>query len=150
VLGVSEVPFEVRAAQHEPWHPGRCGALYLESGQLAGYAGELHPRVVQAFALPPRTCAAELDLSLIEAAAAARGPVLARPVSGYPVATQDVALVVPADVPAADVEAALVAGVTDAGEGGPCGCSTSTPASRRGREASRWLTRCGSGHRTGH
>ena len=118
VLGVSEVPFEVRAAQHEPWHPGRCAALYLESGQLAGYAGELHPRVVQAFALPPRTCAAELDLSLIEAAAAARGPVLARPVSGYPVATQDVALVVPADVPAADVEAALVAGVTDAGEGG--------------------------------
>jgi phenylalanyl-tRNA synthetase beta chain len=39
-------------------------------------------------------------------------------VSGYPVATQDVALVVPAEVPAADVEAALVAGVTDAGEGG--------------------------------
>jgi phenylalanyl-tRNA synthetase beta chain len=118
VLGVSEVPFEVRAAQHEPWHPGRCAALYLESGQLAGYAGELHPRVVQAFALPSRTCAAELDLSLIEAAAAARGPVLAQPVSGYPVATQDVALVVPANVPAADVEAALVAGVTDAGEGG--------------------------------
>jgi phenylalanyl-tRNA synthetase beta chain len=118
VLGVSEVPFEVRAAQHEPWHPGRCAALYLESGQLAGYAGELHPRVVQAFGLPPRTCAAELDLSLIETVAAARGPVQARPVSGYPVATQDVALVVPAEVPAADVEAALVAGVTAARDGG--------------------------------
>jgi phenylalanyl-tRNA synthetase beta chain len=118
VLSVSEVPFEIRAAQHEPWHPGRCAALYLESGQLAGYAGELHPRVVQAFALPPRTCAAELDLSLIEAASAERGPVQARPVSGYPVATQDVALVVPAEVPSADVEAALVAGVRDAGEGG--------------------------------
>jgi phenylalanyl-tRNA synthetase beta chain len=118
VLGVSEVPFEVRAAQHEPWHPGRCAALYLESGQLAGYAGELHPRVVQAFALPARSCAAELNLSLIEAAAAARGPVQARPVSGYPVATQDVALVVPAEVPAADVQAALVAGVRDSGDGG--------------------------------
>jgi phenylalanyl-tRNA synthetase beta chain len=118
VLGVSEVPFEVRAAQHEPWHPGRCAALYLESGELAGYAGELHPRVVQAFALPARTCAAELDLSLIEAAAVARGPVQARPVSGYPVATQDIALVVPATVPAADVQAALVAGVTEAGDGG--------------------------------
>src|SRR5580704_14109559 len=118
VIGVSEVPFEIRAAQHEPWHPGRCAALYLESGELAGYAGELHPRVVQAFALPPRTCAAELDLSLIEAAAAARGPVQARPVSGYPVATQDVALVVPAEVPAADVQAALVVGVRDAGEAG--------------------------------
>ena len=118
VLNVSEVPFKIRAAQHEPWHPGRCAALYLESGQLAGFAGELHPRVVQAFALPPRTCAAELDLSLIETAAAARGPVQARPVSGYPVATQDVALVVPAGVPAADVEAALVAGVAESAEGG--------------------------------
>jgi phenylalanyl-tRNA synthetase beta chain len=118
VLDVSEVPFEIRAAQHEPWHPGRCAALYLDSGQLAGFAGELHPRVVQAFALPPRTCAAELDLSVIETAAAARGPVQARPVSGYPVATQDVALVVPAGVPAADVEAALVAGVAESAEGG--------------------------------
>jgi phenylalanyl-tRNA synthetase beta chain len=117
VLGVSEVPFEVRAAQHEPWHPGRCAALYLESGRLAGYAGELHPRVVQAFALPPRTCAAELDLSLIETAAVARGPVQARPVSGYPVATQDVALVVSDAVPAAEVEAALAAGAA-AGAGG--------------------------------
>jgi phenylalanyl-tRNA synthetase beta chain len=118
VFRVSDVPVEVRAAQHEPWHPGRCAALYLESGQLAGYAGELHPRVVQAFGLPQRTCTAELDLSLIEAAAVARGPVQARPVSGYPVATQDVALVVPAEVPAADVEAALVAGVAAGGEGG--------------------------------
>jgi phenylalanyl-tRNA synthetase beta chain len=118
VLGVSEVPFEIRAAQHEPWHPGRCAALYLDSGQLAGFAGELHPRVVQAFALPPRTCAAELDLSLIETAAAARGPVQAQPVSGYPVATQDVALVVPAGVPAADVQAALVAGVAESADGG--------------------------------
>jgi phenylalanyl-tRNA synthetase beta chain len=118
VLGVSEVPFEIRAAQHEPWHPGRCAALYLDSGELAGFAGELHPRVVQAFALPPRTCAAELDLSLIETAAAARGPVQAQPVSGYPVATQDVALVVPAGVPSADVQAALVAGVAEAGDGG--------------------------------
>ena len=125
VFRVSEVPVEVRATQHEPWHPGRCAALYLNAGPgrdgesvLAGYAGELHPRVVQAFGLPQRTCAAELDLSLIETAAVARGPVQARPVSGYPVATQDVALVVPAEVPAADVEAALVAGVTAGGEGG--------------------------------
>jgi phenylalanyl-tRNA synthetase beta chain len=85
VLRVSEMPVEIRAAQHEPWHPGRCAALYLNAGSagdgrgtLAGYAGELHPRVVQAFGLPERTCAAELDLSLIETAAVARGPVQAR------------------------------------------------------------------------
>jgi phenylalanyl-tRNA synthetase beta chain len=128
VIGVSMVPLRVRADQHEPWHPGRCAALYVDAGPgsearpgagwaVAGHAGELHPRVVQAFGLPPRTCAAELDLSLIETAAAARGPAVARPVSGYPVATQDVALVVPDAVPAAEVEAALAAGVAAAGAG---------------------------------
>jgi phenylalanyl-tRNA synthetase beta chain len=114
VIGVSEAPFEVRADQLEPWHPGRCAALYVDGGQgemrLAGHAGELHPRVVQAFGLPDRTCAAELDLSVVEAAAAARGPVQEPPVSGYPVAAQDVALIVPGPVPAAQVEAALAEG----------------------------------------
>jgi phenylalanyl-tRNA synthetase beta chain len=114
VLRVSRVPFTVRAEQQEPWHPGRCAALFVAAGdgtqRLAGYAGELHPRVVTAFGLPARTCAAELDLSVIETAAAARGPVQAPVVSGYPLAIQDVALIVPEEVPAADVEAALAAG----------------------------------------
>jgi phenylalanyl-tRNA synthetase beta chain len=48
---------------------------------------------------------------VIEAAAAALGPVGAPAISPYPVATQDVALLVPENVPAADVEAALVEGV---------------------------------------
>jgi phenylalanyl-tRNA synthetase beta chain len=140
VIGVSRVPFSVRAAQYEPWHPGRCAALYLDAGQgseggvetdsegemgrraggggwVAGHAGELHPRVVQAFGLPERTCAAELDLSVIEMAAAGLGPVQVPPKSGYPVATQDVALIVPGTVPAADVAAALAQGVAAAGAG---------------------------------
>ena len=121
VIGVSGVPCTVRADRHEPWHPGRCAACSVDAGQgrewLAGYAGELHPRVVQAFGLPARTCAAELDLTVIETAAARCGPVQAPAVSGYPVATQDVALIVPDAVPAAEVEAALAAGVTAAGAG---------------------------------
>jgi phenylalanyl-tRNA synthetase beta chain len=119
VLGVSRVPFSVRADRREPWHPGRCAALYIDTGtgpeKLAGHAGELHPRVVAAFGLPPRTCAAELDFSVIETAAEARGPVQAPTVSGYPPATQDVALIVPQTVPAADVEAALASGAAAAG-----------------------------------
>jgi phenylalanyl-tRNA synthetase beta chain len=121
VLRLSRVPFTVSAAQQEPWHPGRCAALLLDTGngreQVAGYAGELHPRAVQAFGLPARTCAAELDLSVIEAAAALRGPVQAPVISGYPMATQDVALIVPDRVPAADVQAALASGVAEAGAG---------------------------------
>jgi len=70
-----------------------------------------------AFRLPGRACAAEVDLSVIETAAAALGPVEAPVISPYPVATQDVALVVAASVPAAEVEAALSAGAAGAGDG---------------------------------
>src|SRR5690242_15433994 len=117
---ICRVPLDIRADQHAPWHPGRCAAIYVQvadsDGQrewLAGHAGELHPRVIQAFGLPPRTCAMELDLSVIFTAAEAVGPVQAPELSGFPLATQDVALVVDAAVPAAEVEAALVAGAPE-------------------------------------
>jgi phenylalanyl-tRNA synthetase beta chain len=122
VGAVGHLTFEVRAAQEPPWHPGRCAALYVRAvtadgtGQehtwLAGHAGELHPRVIEAYGLPPRTCAFELDFAVLAAASAAavvRGPSL----SPYPPATQDVALVVAAEVPAADVTAALLDGAGD-------------------------------------
>ena len=119
VLAVSGVPYVVRPDQLPPWHPGRCAALYVESGEgtqwLAGHAGELHPRVAASFGVPPRTCAAELDLSVIETAAAALGPVQAPVISSYPAATQDVALVVADTVPAAEVQSALAAGAAQAG-----------------------------------
>jgi len=111
------VRLEARADQHAPWHPGRCAAIYAQvtdsDGQrewLAGHAGELHPRVIKAFGLPERTCAMELDLSVLFTAAEGAGPVQAPQLSSYPLATQDVALIVDASVPAADVEAALAAG----------------------------------------
>jgi phenylalanyl-tRNA synthetase beta chain len=114
---IYRVPLDVRADKHAPWHPGRCAAVYAQVADddgprewLAGHAGELHPRVIQAFGLPPRTCAVELDLSVLFTASEAVGPVQAPQLSGYPLATQDVALIVDAAVPAAEVEAALVAG----------------------------------------
>src|SRR6266567_2212502 len=114
---ICRVRLDIRADKHAPWHPGRCAAIYAQVADsdgprewLAGHAGELHPRVIQAFGLPPRTCAMELDLSVVFTAAEAAGPVQAPQLSGYPLATQDVALVVDAAVPAAEVEAALVAG----------------------------------------
>jgi len=114
VLRVARVPYRVEQDQHAPWHPGRCAAIIITGAdgaeQLAGYAGELHPRVAQAFRLPDRTCAMEMDLSVLGAAAAALPPVQAPLISAFPVATQDVALVVRESVPAAAVEAALAAG----------------------------------------
>jgi phenylalanyl-tRNA synthetase beta chain len=115
VLRESRVGFEIRADQAAPWHPGRCAALFVQAEEghewLAGHAGELHPRVIAAFGVPPRTAAMELDMSVIEAAAAALAPVEAPAISAYPAATQDVALLVPETVPAAAVQAALIAGV---------------------------------------
>jgi phenylalanyl-tRNA synthetase beta chain len=124
VLRISRVPHVIRAGRCEPWHPGRCAELVLtqdtpDSGDAmpVGYAGELHPRVIAAYRLAPRTCAVELDLSAIERVAAGLPPIQAPAISSYPVATQDVALVVGADVPAAEVEAALVAGAAAGGDG---------------------------------
>jgi phenylalanyl-tRNA synthetase beta chain len=95
---------QTERAEVAPWHPGRCAALVVD-GQTAGHAGELHPRVVEAFGLPDRTVAVELSLQPVLDAApeTAPGPV----VSAYPPATLDVAVVVDASIPAAAVAAAL-------------------------------------------
>jgi phenylalanyl-tRNA synthetase beta chain len=115
---VCHLSLDVRAAAEAPWHPGRCAALYVpasgdagrEREWLAGHAGELHPRVIAAYGLPPRTSAFELDFAVLAAAAAAAGPVRGPALPAYPLATQDVALVVADEVPAAEVVAALTAG----------------------------------------
>ncbi|GAA1547683.1 phenylalanine--tRNA ligase subunit beta [Kribbella lupini] len=97
----------LRNVERAPWHPGRCAELTV-GDTVIGYAGELHPKVCQAFGLPARSSAVELNLDALIAAGPAS--VTAHPFSSYPVAKEDVALIVAADVPAADVEAALTEG----------------------------------------
>nr|MBA3523646.1 phenylalanine--tRNA ligase subunit beta [Geodermatophilaceae bacterium] len=107
VADAAGVGVEVRAAQHAPWHPGRCAAFVLAgTDTVLGYAGELHPGVLARLDLPTRVCAMELDLSALPEAGVAGAPDL----SGYPAALVDVALVVAQDVPAAKVAAALASG----------------------------------------
>ena len=96
---------DVTADDHAPWHPGRCAALHVE-GELVGHAGELHPAVVSALGLPPRTCAMEVELDPLMTGHVTPGPQF----SVFPVAKEDLALVVEADVAASDVAAALVRG----------------------------------------
>jgi phenylalanyl-tRNA synthetase beta chain len=97
-----------RAAEYAPWHPGRCAEFLLPSGDVIGYAGELHPGVCTAFGLPARTAAAEIDLDALIVAAPVTGDIPT--ISGFPVAKEDVALIVDEDMPAAVVERALRAG----------------------------------------
>jgi phenylalanyl-tRNA synthetase beta chain len=104
------VRLEVSADEHPPWHPGRCAALTVD-GELVGHAGELHPRVAASLGLPPRTCAMELELDLVEPN---RDSMTTAPrFSVFPVAKEDLALVVDAEVPAARVADALAIGGGD-------------------------------------
>ncbi|QWF20251.1 phenylalanine--tRNA ligase subunit beta [Nocardioides sp. LMS-CY] len=108
------VETDVAAAQRMPWHPGRCAQVRLAGpgdGLAIGYAGELHPKVCQAFGLPPRSAALEIDLDALmrHARDVTPGPDF----SAYPVAKEDVALVVDTEVTSADVESALREGAGD-------------------------------------
>jgi phenylalanyl-tRNA synthetase beta chain len=96
--------FAKRNVEHAPWHPGRCAELSV-AGRVIGYAGELHPRVLEVFRLPAHMAAAEIDLDAL--IAAAPGPGQLPTLSTYPVAKEDVSLIVDADVPQAEVAAAL-------------------------------------------
>ncbi|QNG38480.1 phenylalanine--tRNA ligase subunit beta [Geodermatophilaceae bacterium NBWT11] len=105
VADAAGVELTVRAAEHAPWHPGRCAEL-LVGEAVVGHAGELHPRVCAALELPPRTSAMELDVDALPDKAVAQGP----HVASFPPVRMDAALVVPAEHPEATVRAALAAG----------------------------------------
>lgn len=92
------VDVTLRAAQELPWHPGRCAEVLL-GDQVVGYAGELHPAVIERTGLPKGTCAVELDLDAVPTVE--RLPVPA--VSPFPAVFQDVSLVVDDTVAAQDV-----------------------------------------------
>ncbi|MGB9375439.1 MAG: phenylalanine--tRNA ligase subunit beta [Jiangellales bacterium] len=105
-----DAPLAVRSTQRMPWHPGRCAELSVQ-GEVIGFAGELHPRVLAALDLPPRVGAMEID---IERLAAYANPIVAAPtVSTFPPAREDLAFVVADDVPAADLADALTAAAGD-------------------------------------
>ena len=99
------VGLEVVPAEQAPWHPGRCASIRV-GDWIIGYAGELHPEVVERFGLPDRAAALELDLDLLPAPAI---PVAPR-ISPYPPVHLDLAVVVHRETAAQAVTGALVAG----------------------------------------
>lgn len=92
------VEVAMRAAQHLPWHPGRCAEV-LVGGTVVGHAGELHPAVVERCGLPKGTCAVELDLDAVPITESLPAP----RVSPFPAVFQDLSIVIDAGVPAQDV-----------------------------------------------
>ena len=98
VLPASRLQFDVRADQHEPWHPGRCAAIFVQTQQghewLAGHAGELHPRVSRRWACRPDRRDGAGHVRDRGAADATRARCRHRSRLAFPPALQDVALVV--------------------------------------------------------
>ncbi|MDO5031809.1 phenylalanine--tRNA ligase subunit beta [Corynebacterium sp.] len=102
VARAAGVEISVEAAEQLPWHPGRCAAIKVataEGEQVIGYAGELHPQVLEALELPARTCAMELSVSALPLEERFPAPVL----SAFPALHQDIALVVDEKTPAEQV-----------------------------------------------
>lgn len=102
IARASGIDVRLRAAQQLPWHPGRCAEV-LVGDTPVGYAGQLHPAVIERAGLPKGTCALELNLDAMPIAA----PLPAPRVSPFPAVFQDVSLVVAADVPARAVADAV-------------------------------------------
>jgi len=102
----------VEQAERAPWHPGRCAAILAvaEDGTRTpiGFAGEIHPSVIDDLGLPARTAACEIDLDALVEAAPLIGTIV--PLSTHPVVKEDIALIVDAGVPAAEVEEAVRTG----------------------------------------
>jgi phenylalanyl-tRNA synthetase beta chain len=102
VARASGIDVTLRAAQYLPWHPGRCAEVLVGETPV-GYAGQLHPAVIERCGLPKGTCAMELNLDAIPIVGALPAP----RVSPFPAVFQDVSLVVSSHVPAQAVEDAV-------------------------------------------
>ena len=97
-------PLQPETTDEAPFHPGRAARLVFD-GRALGAVGELHPRVIEALDLPPRTVAGEIRLDpLLE------GGVRYRKVTApslLPGLRFDVAIVTDDDVPAREIERAV-------------------------------------------
>ena len=99
---------EVRPNAAPYFHPVRQARLVAGEGPV-GWAAEIHPLVLRAFAVTGPVAAVVLDLAALLAAAAP--PPVYEDLLTVPVSTRDLALVVAEDVPAADLlDAARAAG----------------------------------------
>jgi phenylalanyl-tRNA synthetase beta chain len=89
---------------HPALHPGRSAEVLVD-GTLAGWIGELHPRLARVFDLPKAPVVFELALEVV-----GRRPVpAALVVSRQPAVRRDIAVVVDDALPAQEVIDALIA-----------------------------------------
>lgn len=106
VVALNHVKATVLQTDQAPWHPGRCAAIVM-GNSIIGFAGELHPRVVESYGIPARSCAFELDIEAI--AELNQNVITAKRVRTFPPAKIDLAFVVDAKMPVSVVRRAIEA-----------------------------------------
>ena len=93
---------EAHAGAHPALHPGQCAELSV-AGRPIGWIGALHPRLVQAFALPAPPILYEFDSQVLAQRALPRHAALSR----FPQVRRDLAFVLDIQTPASELLAAL-------------------------------------------
>jgi phenylalanyl-tRNA synthetase beta chain len=111
VVQLNSATASVLQTDQAPWHPGRCAAIVM-GNNIVGFAGELHPRVVEEFGLPARSCAFELDVEAISYLN--QEVVTATRVKTFPLAKIDLAFVIDQKMPISVVKRAIeLAGIDE-------------------------------------
>ncbi len=98
------VAWRLGEAVGSPFHPGRS-AFVMAGNERIGVIGEIHPKVAEAFDLPGRVAAAELEVEALMRHAAAS--VQTQNVPRFPPVRRDLAFALPSEAPAGGVQAAL-------------------------------------------
>jgi len=108
ILVLAHLEYEIRRSDLAPWHPGRCAELIVD-GKVVAHAGEIHPRILSQYNLPPRSSAFAINIGTLP------NSQMVRPhrVGVMPAAMQDVALIVDSTVTALQVQEALMEGAGD-------------------------------------
>jgi len=101
-LAGSPHAFSFHAGAPSWLHPGRA-AVVRRDGELLGWVGHLHPRLLRALDVDEDVVAFELDLDLLQPRALPR----ARALSRFPSVRRDIAVVVPEQTPWSMLEASL-------------------------------------------
>lgn len=95
--------------EHPSLRPGHCSSLTLANGNAAGFAGELHPLVVEAFDIRledgQAAFACELDVEAIGAQVPDIWSV--RPIPQYPAIREDLAIVASRSLSASELETTI-------------------------------------------
>ena len=92
-------PVRFVRAEHPALHPGRSAFVELD-GAVAGFVGELHPKLQQKYELPKAPVIFELDLAPL----LARGVPAYAEVSKFQPVTRDISITVPDELPVAAIE----------------------------------------------